>query len=645
MSVREVPDRNYLKEAGLLPPRQCSSEVWRYFGFRGENGKIEDPKHVVCTINKCGAVLKYCGNTTNLAAHMKSRHPLVFMKTSLSRDSNPAKQKEKRAQEDQAVSMSSTVGEKAAFVSPFQLAAKLPTSSKRASVITDAVAYFIAKDMQPVSAVECLGFRSMFKVLEPRYEIPSRKTFTQRVLPALYVKVKESVATVVSLAEWYAITTDCWTSCANNSFIGVTFHTISNDWQLQHLVLENVELPDKHTAENLAASLEDILKQWELDSTKLSGATVDNAANIQKAVADILKWKCLGCFGHTINLCVKAGLKQQQIQVALARCSRLVKFFRKSTVAANLLTKKQAALESPVHKLVKDVETRWNSTYDMVQRIIEQQGPVCATLVELKRLDLLPKEEDFTLLEQLVNVLKPFRDVTIQVQGEQYVTISIIRPLLHHLTENVLQLQETDSSVIKNMKRNMVSNLGSRYQSLSISNLLDCACFLDPRFKSLPFMSEDNRKKLHTFVLEEAIDHYESLNSDTEPAASEEKNEDQLPLPKKHKSELGQLLGDMFTNLSQAKQVTSRDKAENVLQKYLDEPCLNIDENALKWWEQNSSRFPAISKIAQRLLCIPATSTPAERLFSTAGNIISSKRANLDPDNASMLCFLAENLQ
>ena len=567
------------------------------------------------------------------------------MKTSLSRDSNPAKQKEKRAQEDQAVSMSSTVGEKAAFVSPFQLAAKLPTSSKRASVITDAVAYFIAKDMQPVSAVECLGFRSMFKVLEPRYEIPSRKTFTQRVLPALYVKVKESVATVVSLAEWYAITTDCWTSCANNSFIGVTFHTISNDWQLQHLVLENVELPDKHTAENLAASLEDILKQWELDSTKLSGATVDNAANIQKAVADILKWKCLGCFGHTINLCVKAGLKQQQIQVALARCSRLVKFFRKSTVAANLLTKKQAALESPVHKLVKDVETRWNSTYDMVQRIIEQQGPVCATLVELKRLDLLPKEEDFTLLEQLVNVLKPFRDVTIQVQGEQYVTISIIRPLLHHLTENVLQLQETDSSVIKNMKRDMVSNLGSRYQSLSISNLLDCACFLDPRFKSLPFMSEDNRKKLHTFVLEEAIDHYESLNSDTEPAASEEKNEDQLPLPKKHKSELGQLLGDMFTNLSQAKQVTSRDKAENVLQKYLDEPCLNIDENALKWWEQNSSRFPAISKIAQRLLCIPATSTPAERLFSTAGNIISSKRANLDPDNASMLCFLAENLQ
>ena len=56
MSVREVPDRNYLKEAGLLPPRQCSSEVWRYFGFRGENGKIEDPKHVI-DLAACLAVL------------------------------------------------------------------------------------------------------------------------------------------------------------------------------------------------------------------------------------------------------------------------------------------------------------------------------------------------------------------------------------------------------------------------------------------------------------------------------------------------------------------------------------------------------------------------------------------------------------
>jgi len=46
-------------------------------------------------------------------------------------------------------------------------------------------------------------------------------------------------------------------------------------------------------------------------------------------------------------------------------------------------------------------------------------------------------------------------------------------------------------------------------------------------------------------------------------------------------------------------------------------------------------------KIAQRLLCFLATSVPCERLFSTSGNIITPKRASLDPKNANMLCFLA----
>ena len=38
------------------------------------------------------------------------------------------------------------------------------------------------------------------------------------------------------------------------------------------------------------------------------------------------------------------------------------------------------------------------------------------------------------------------------------------------------------------------------------------------------------------------------------------------------------------------------------------------------------------------------TTTPAVRLFSNAGYIIKLKRAALDPNNASVLCFLAENL-
>ena len=58
--------------------------------------------------------------------------------------------------------------------------------------------------------------------------------------------------------------------------MGVTYHTITDDWDLVHFILQNKPLPDEHTAENL--------RDRTLDTAILSCAIVDNAANIQKAV-------------------------------------------------------------------------------------------------------------------------------------------------------------------------------------------------------------------------------------------------------------------------------------------------------------------------------------------------------------------------
>ena len=88
-----------------------------------------------------------------------------------------------------------------------------------------------------------------------------------------------------------------------------------------------LELPEHHTAENLAETMEKVLQDWKLESTKVVRVTVDHAANIQKAIIDSLHWKCLGCVGHAINLCVRAGLNKPQVHTAIGRCSRLVTFF------------------------------------------------------------------------------------------------------------------------------------------------------------------------------------------------------------------------------------------------------------------------------------------------------------------------------
>jgi len=82
---------------------------------------------------------------------------------------------------------------------------------------------------------------------------------------------------------------------------------------------------------------------------------------------------------------------------------------------------------------------------------------------------------------------------------------------------------------------------------------------------------------------------------------------------------------------------------QNELDKYVKENAINKNACPLAWWKENSSRYPNISKLAKKYLCIPSTSTPSERAFSTAGNIITAKRNCLSGETAKWLIFLSHN--
>jgi hypothetical protein len=62
----------------------------------------------------------------------------------------------------------------------------------------------------------------------------------------------------------------------------------------------------------------------------------------------------------------------------------------------------------------------------------------------------------------------------------------------------------------------------------------------------------------------------------------------------------------------------------------------------LEWWKSNAKRFSLLSELAIRYLCIPATSAPSERVFSSAGLTIAKERSHLDPTSANELVFFHE---
>lgn len=54
------------------------------------------------------------------------------------------------------------------------------------------------------------------------------------------------------------------------------------------------------------------------------------------------------------------------------------------------------------------------------------------------------------------------------------------------------------------------------------------------------------------------------------------------------------------------------------------------------------TNFERVALLACRVVCLPATSVPSERLFSSAGNI--KNRLCLKLENVDCLCYLSENL-
>src|SRR3990167_8793663 len=69
-----------------------------------------------------------------------------------------------------------------------------------------------------------------------------------------------------------------------------------------------------------------------------------------------------------------------------------------------------------------------------------------------------------------------------------------------------------------------------------------------------------------------------------------------------------------------------RNYKRNILHTLLSHCQISQLDEALSFWKQNSCRSPTLSRMARDYYAIPASSAPAERLFSTAGHLNSKKR-------------------
>ena len=135
--------------------------------------------------------------------------------------------------------------------------------------------------------------------------------------------------------------------------------------------------------------------------------------------------KRISCFAHTLQLVVVMFDKNESVQRVVKRAFALVKKFNKSSKATERLVSLCGK------KLISNCPTRWNSTFLLIERLLDIKNHV-TTVAEEQEWDNLPISE-WKVLDNVYKFLKPFAQYTSLISGSECTTISCVIPIIMEL--------------------------------------------------------------------------------------------------------------------------------------------------------------------------------------------------------------------
>jgi hypothetical protein len=192
-------------------------------------------------------------------------------------------------------------------------------SPHQSAKISNLIGEWLATNNHPLSTVEEKEFKILLAALEPRYEVISRTTIRNNVIPNIYGKVRSNlsdsyffqmkleVINSLKLCSSFALTADIWTSPAMKGYLAITLHAIGENFTLLDYLLQVRELPGSHTGDVIAAAIDCCLQEFEL-SNHHSFLVSDGASNM-KSSAHVAKMNYVWCAAHLINLVVRDVLQ------------------------------------------------------------------------------------------------------------------------------------------------------------------------------------------------------------------------------------------------------------------------------------------------------------------------------------------------
>ncbi|KAJ8332760.1 hypothetical protein SKAU_G00416560 [Synaphobranchus kaupii] len=178
---------------------------------------------------------------------------------------------------------------------------------------------------------------------------------------------------------------------------------------------------------------------------------------------------------------------------------KIVAYFRTSTTAKERLTQVQERIGRPSLKMIQEVDTRWNSTFHMLDRLYQQREPVGAALASLNT-DLTPlTSQEYEAIGECLRVLSPFQQATVELSEEKRVSGSKVIPLMNML-QRAVDSEGTNMTTLMagKLAENLVRRLRDTLSNLESLSVMTMATMLDPRFRTHGFFSQSKASEAVT---------------------------------------------------------------------------------------------------------------------------------------------------
>jgi hypothetical protein len=501
----------------------------------------------------------------------------------------------------------------------------------------------IAKDMRTFTLGVSEDFVKFAQTLCPLYTPPSEETMKEMLMDykdnKLIPRIKEDIA----LSSGYALTSDGWKSRTKIAMQSLEIHYLDRTGKHCHRIIKISETEAENVDNvQLMKFFTENFTSYGIKSESIICFVIDGGGN-QWLALEKLGIPCVWCGCHSIATDIKVGLG---VCDAFLKPKTLVTWFNSSYVHTKHLRDLQkkanarirmseADFIEHIYVLIQENDTRWNSWYLCIRRIILLWPEIKMVLTDYQKLGILMGDSDIKVLEEFVLLLEPFYDATLSLEKEGS-TLSDIVCEIHGLVEH-LKAWSKESTYINTdeVAKRMLTKLELLLADYYCCDFVVACVILD---RSL---GNNFKVLLPENYLKDGIEYIEKemtkMNSKWKEGTINPRNSISGGGSNTTKSP--------GKGYKQTVKVTETSKNKTELDLYFESDLPVHGQSMLDWWssKKNVALMPNLSRIAQRLFMIPGSASMSERTWSTVGHIWTPERNRSSPETVEMLTLLRSN--